>query len=151
MNPIPLSSSVGGCAYQHVTDWLNKNDSQVERVFKQISAEIAYTGIMIFSAFETLARGVYALALKGFCHYCVEDSKKKEYIKKNILPAAENFLFCASAMGGAALSLKDNLFNPSPTDEAPQQIIDGNATINKVGQFYLKTFPTQLRAMGFRV
>jgi hypothetical protein len=151
MREIPISSSVGGYMYQHVTDWLNKYDNQAERVLKQISGEVAYTGIMIFSAYETLARGVYALVLKGFCHFFIEDSKKKEFTKKQIVNAGQNFLFCASVMGGAAVSLKDNLAKCSLTDQVTGQIINGDTTIDKVAMFYFKTFPKQLRAMGFPV
>ncbi len=150
MRSIPISSSIGGYAYQHITDWLNKYDNQAERVFKQFSAEIAYTGIMVFSAFETMARGAHALALKGFCHF-IEESKKKEFTKKYIVDAGQNFLFCASVMGGAALSLKDNLVKCSLTEKGTGQIINGDATIDKVAMFYFKTFPKQLRAMGFPV
>jgi hypothetical protein len=148
MREIPMSSSVGGYAYQHVTDWLNKYDNQVERLFKQFSAEIAYTGIMVFSVFETMARATHVLALKGIRHF-VEDSKKKEFSRKYIVDAGQNFLFCASVMGGAALSLKDNLSKCSLTETG--QIINGDTTIDKVTMFYFQTFPKQLRAMGFPV
>ncbi len=151
MREIPMSLSVGGYAYQQVTDWLNKYDSQAERVFKQISAEVAYTSIAIFSAFETVARGIHALVLKGYCHFFVEESKKKEFTKKHIVDVGQSFLFCASVMGGAALSLKDNLVKCSLTEKVSGKIIDGDATIDKVATFYLKTFPQQLKAMGFPV
>ena len=152
MKEIPASLSVAGYAYQHVTDWLNDNASQAERVIKQISAEVAYTGIMIFGALETIARGVQALALKGFCHFCVEESKKKAFIKKYIVPAGDGFLVSATSMGGAAVSLKDNLANCCYNkEEKPGQVIDGEKTINKVTEFYFKTFRTQLKAMGFQV
>jgi hypothetical protein len=152
MNKIPASLSVAGTAYQHVTDWLNDYDSQAERVIKQISAEVAYTGIMIFGALETIARGVHALALKGFCHFFVEESKKKAFTKKYINPAGEGFLFSAAVMGGAAISLKDNLANCCYNKEVkPGKVIDGDKTINKVTEFYFKTFRTQLKAMGFQV
>jgi hypothetical protein len=150
MREIPASLSVTGFAFQHVTDWLNKYDNQAERAFKQISAEVAYTGIMVFGAFETMARGAHALALKGFCQF-IEESKKKEFAKKYLVPAGQNFLFTASVMGGAAVSLKDNLAKCSFTEKVTGQIINGDATIDKVTMFYFKTFPNQLRAMGFPV
>lgn len=150
MNPIPRS--VAGYAYQHVTDWLNHYDGQAERVMKQISAEVAYTGIAIFAAFETIAHGVHALVLKGLCHYVNdEEAKKKAFIRKYIAPAGESFLFSAAVAGCAAIGLKDNLSKFSLTNNVTGQIIDGNATMNKVQAFILEKFSTQLRAMGFRV
>jgi hypothetical protein len=150
MNKIPVALSVGGYAYQHVTDWVNKYDNQTEKFFKQISAEFAYTGIMVFSALETLARGVHVLVLKGVRHL-VEESKKKEFTKKHLVGAAEGFLMSASVAGGAALSLKDNLYKVDLSGKTTGQIVHGNATVEKVTMFYYKTFPTQLRALGFRV
>ncbi len=153
MRPIPASISVSGCAYQHVTDWLNKYDNQTEKLFKQISAEVAYTGIAIFAAFETVARGVYALALKGFCHFAGKDEAgKKAFTKKYIVPAGESFLANASVMGSAALSLKDNLSKLGSNGEgSARSIINGDETMEKVTKFYYTTFAIQLRAMGFRI
>jgi len=152
MNPIPTSLSVAGYAYQHVTDWLNQYESQPERVMKQISAEIAYTGIAIFAAFETLAHGVHALVLKGLCHYVSDtEAKKKAFTRKYIVPAGESFLFSAAVAGGAAINLKDNFDKFSLSKNVTGQIVDGNATMNKTQAFVLEKFSTQLRAMGFRV
>jgi hypothetical protein len=152
MRPIPTSLSVAGYAYQHVTDWLNQYESQPERVMKQISAEFAYTGIMIFAALETLAHGVHALVLKGLCHYVNdEEAKKKAFIRKYIVPAGESFLFSASVAGGAAINLKDNFDKFSVSKNVTGQIIDGNATLGKVQTFILEKFSSQLKAMGFRV
>jgi hypothetical protein len=148
MREIPASLSVGGYAYQHVTDWLNKYDNQAEKAFKQLAAECAYAGIMLFSAFETVARAAHTLVLKCFSQF-VDKSKKKEFIKKHLAPAGVNLLMCASVTGGAVLSLKDNLPKVSFPKKIAGQIVDGNATIDKVTMFYLKTFPNQLRAFGF--
>lgn len=151
MNPIPTSLSVAGYAYQHVTDWLNHYESRPEKVMKQISAEVAYTGIMIFAALETLARGIHALVLKGFL-YCVhdEEAKKKAFAKKYISPAGESFLFSAAVTAGAAIGLKDNLAKCFDRN-ATGQIIDGNATMTSISTYILDKFATPLRAMGFPV
>lgn len=147
MRPIPASMSFAGYAYQNVTDWLNDNDSQVEKGFKQISAEIAYAGILILGAVEVLARGVHLLALKGFSYY-VEAPKKRAFTKKYIMPLAENFLFCTAVVGGTAMSLKDNF---SKYSQREGQVIDGNDTIDKASQFIIKKFHKELKAMGFPV
>lgn len=148
MRPIPASMSVTGHMYQKTTDWLNCNHSSMEKIFKQITAQVAYTGIAILSPLETLARGVYALFLKGIAQ-CMDQTQKKAFIKKNVVPAGENFLACASVIGAAALSLKDNALKLC--SEPAGQIVNGDATMEKVTMFYFKTFPGPLRAMGFPV
>jgi hypothetical protein len=149
MRDIPISKSMGGYAYQHVTDWLNDYDGQKEKVFKQISAGFAYTGIMIFSGLETVARAVYALCLKGFAQF-YDEAKKREFTRKYVAPASENFLMCASVAGGAAISLKENVVKIN-CDEVRGQIVDGNATVDRVSMFFIETFPNQLRALGFPI
>lgn len=148
MRPIPPSMSVTGHAYEKVTNWLNSNHNSAEKIFKQITAQVAYIGIAILSPMETLARGVYALFLKGIAQ-CMDPTQKKAFMKKNVIPAGENFLACASVIGAAALSLKDNTLKLC--SEPAGQIVNGDATMEKVMQFYFKTFPGPLRAMGFPV
>ncbi len=148
MRPIPPSMSVSGHAYEKVTDWLNDCQCPVRKTFKQITAEVAYAGIAILGSLETVARGVYALVLKGIAQ-CMGQTQKKAFIKNHVVPAGENFLACATVVGAAALSLKDNVlkFCSAPGGE----IVNGDATMEKVMQFYFKTFPGPLRAMGFPI
>jgi hypothetical protein len=150
MREIPASMSVSGLAYQKVTDWLNQPKGPLEKCFKQITAEVAYVGIMLLGAMETVARGVYVLALKGIAQ-CKESAEKKAFLKKHVVPAGENFLLNASVMSAAALGLKDNLCKISCSQEERVEIIHVDATIDQVTMFYFKTFPGPLRAMGFRV
>jgi hypothetical protein len=148
MRPIPASVSVTGHMYQKTTNWLNCYHSSVEKVFKQITAQVAYTGIAILSPLETLARGVYALFLKGIAQ-CKDQTQKKAFMKKHVVPAGENFLASAAVVGAAALSLKDNALKLCSVSAGP--IVNGDATMEKVMEFYIKTFPGPLRAMGFPV
>ncbi len=142
MQPISVEQSIAGAGYKGVTDWRNSYSNTTERVFKQITSEVAYTGLMIFSGLETLARAVMVLYTKVRSNYYNDDQEKKAYIKEYLVPRGQNLLFCASVTRATAGSLVHNITEPN---------VDGNTILNNEMTYLMTTHKGLLNSLGFRI
>ncbi len=110
-------------AMEAVEKW---RDAHIDNPFsKYMVAELAFGGISIFSALETLANAVNTLILKGVSFFVLD---KAEFETSRLQPQINYTIANFLMLNVALLTLKEN-FNPEAL---------GNKAYGAVAEFYTK-------------
>ncbi len=109
-------TSVSACLYAVVTNWSNTYTNQPDRVFKQITTETAYCGIILLGTIEATVRLISTLFVKVIIQILPAD-RKHELDEQLVHNMTAYHAISAAAVGAALKGLVTNFTRRPTTDD----------------------------------
>ena len=103
-------------AWTSVRDWVD-NQADESPFAKYVVAEIAFVGMTILSAVQTIASAIYALAIKGISLVLKDSRFEGEFVIPTKSYAINSFIFTNIAALSIIENLKGNTLGTRPVDK----------------------------------
>ncbi len=128
------------CLYTIVTNWSNTYTNETDRVFKQVTTEAAYCGIILLGTVDATARLISALFMKAVIQILPSDRKREldEHVVQHLMLC---HVVSAGAVGAALNGLKINLTRRPTTDDDVEEMWKIDAT-QEMGLHLMKYYAT---------